>query len=268
MELRILPVVCHELPNSLKPVNLKILPLSLRLRVRLRLVIGVGARELFWSRMRMVMRSNIWCRRVSIFVCITGIMYVRGEPLVDGPLVPHDILRVKGELALQEYLLNEVQQVYRAQSVRIDDKHIEILVSQMLNKVQIVDPGDTSFLITDTVSKVSLKHENAQVESKGGKPASYEPVLQGVARASLSSDSVIAAASFQETTKVLTDAAIAGRIDPLRGLKENVSIGRLIPAGTGIKRLRDATVRVSEELVAADEEIFEPEEDLTSNLEL
>ncbi len=114
-------------------------------------------------------------------------------------------LRVKGELALQEYLLNEVQQVYRAQSVRIDDKHIEILVSQMLNKVQIVDPGDTNFLVTDTVSKVSLKHENSRIEAQGGTPAAYEPILQGVARASLSSESVIAAASFQETTKVLTD---------------------------------------------------------------
>ncbi len=191
-----------------------------------------------------------------------------GEPLVDGPLVPHDILRVKGELALQEYLLNEVQQVYRAQSVRIDDKHIEILVSQMLNKVQVVDPGDTNFLITDTVSKVSLKHENARISAGGGQPASYEPVLQGVARASLSSDSVIAAASFQETTKVLTDAAIAGRVDPLRGLKENVSIGRLIPAGTGIKRLRDASVRVRDDLVSAEDDLLEPEEDLTSDIEL
>ena len=171
-------------------------------------------------------------------------------------------------MALQEYLLNEVQQVYRAQSVRIDDKHIEILVSQMLNKVQVVDPGDTNFLITDTVSKVSLRHENAKVEASGGRPASYEPVLQGVARASLSSDSVIAAASFQETTKVLTDAAIGGRVDPLRGLKENVSIGRLIPAGTGSMHLRDSSVRVSDELVVTEEVIFEPEEDLTSNLEL
>ncbi len=190
-----------------------------------------------------------------------------GEPLVDGPLVPHDILRVKGEQALQEYMLNEVQKVYRAQSVTIDDKHIEILVSQMLNKVQIMDPGDTDFLISDSISKVKLKHVNEKIVARGGKPAEYEPILQGVARASLSSDSVVAAASFQETTKVLTDAAIAGKIDVLRGLKENVSIGRLIPAGTGTPSLRESVVRINENALPPEDEESVPEDDIGSELE-
>ena len=190
-----------------------------------------------------------------------------GEALVDGPLVPHDILRVKGEFALQEYVLNEVQKVYRAQSVRIDDKHIEILVRQMLNKVQITDPGDTDFLISDSVSKVRLRHVNERIAAKGGKSAEYEPILQGVARASLSSDSVVAAASFQETTKVLTDAAIAGRIDTLRGLKENVLIGRLIPAGTGAPILRQGVVRIKAEAMPVAVEEGAPEDDIGADLE-
>lgn len=174
-----------------------------------------------------------------------------GDALINGPLVPHDILRIKGEQALQEYLMEQVQMVYRGQNVRIDDKHIETLVRQMLNKVQITDPGETDFLLTDSVSKIRLKRENARVLAKGGKPAQYEPILQGVARASLSSDSVIAAASFQETTRVLTDAAIGCRVDVLRGLKENVLIGRLIPAGTGTPGLRDAMVKVNEQAFGA-----------------
>ncbi|MBP5234036.1 MAG: DNA-directed RNA polymerase subunit beta' [Planctomycetes bacterium] len=168
-----------------------------------------------------------------------------GDALINGPLVPHDILSIKGERALQEYLMAQVQMVYRGQNVRIDDKHIETLIRQMLNKVQITDPGDTDFLLTDSVSKARLKRENAKVLARGGKPAEYTPILQGVARASLSSDSVIAAASFQETTRVLTDAAISCRVDVLRGLKENVLIGRLIPAGTGAPGLRDAMVKLN-----------------------
>lgn len=169
-----------------------------------------------------------------------------GEPLVEGPLVPHDILRINGEEALQEYLLNEIQKVYRAQNVPINDKHIEILIRQMMNKVKIEDPGDTEFLVTDAVSKAVFREANKRVLAQGKRPATCTPLLQGVARASLSSDSVIAAASFQETTKVLTDAAIAGRTDYLRGLKENVLIGRMIPAGTGSPILRNALLRVAE----------------------
>ena len=191
-----------------------------------------------------------------------------GDALINGPLVPHDILRIKGERALQEYLMEQVQMVYRGQNVRIDDKHIETLIRQMLSKVQITDPGDTDFLLTDSVSKVRLKRENKRVEEKGGKPAQYDPILQGVARASLSSDSVIAAASFQETTRVLTDAAIGCRVDVLRGLKENVLIGRLIPAGTGAAGLRDAMVKLSESayggLQAEDGETVAPEDELAA----
>jgi DNA-directed RNA polymerase subunit beta' len=158
-----------------------------------------------------------------------------GDRLVDGPLIPHDILRINGEEKLQQYILNEVQAVYRSQSVRIDDKHIEILVRQMMRKVSIDDPGDTDFLPTDVVSKNEFQRRNKEVMAKGGRPGTASPMLLGIARASLQAESWIAAASFQETTKVLTEAAIAGRRDELRGLKENVILGHIIPAGTGFK---------------------------------
>jgi DNA-directed RNA polymerase subunit beta' len=158
-----------------------------------------------------------------------------GERLVDGPLIPHDILRINGEEKLQQYILNEVQAVYRSQSVRIDDKHIEILIRQMMRKVQIEDPGDTDFLPTDVVSKNVFQARNKEVVARGGRPGTASPMLLGIARASLQAESWIAAASFQETTKVLTEAAIGGRRDELRGLKENVILGHIIPAGTGFK---------------------------------
>jgi DNA-directed RNA polymerase subunit beta' len=158
-----------------------------------------------------------------------------GERLVDGPLIPHDILRINGEEKLQQYILNEVQAVYRSQSVRIDDKHIEILIRQMMRKVQIEDPGDTEFLPTDVVSKSEFVKRNKEVVARGGRPGTASPMLLGIARASLQAESWIAAASFQETTKVLTEAAIGGRRDELRGLKENVILGHIIPAGTGFK---------------------------------
>ncbi len=158
-----------------------------------------------------------------------------GERLVDGPLIPHDILRINGEEKLQQYILNEVQAVYRSQSVRIDDKHIEILIRQMMRKVQIEDPGDTDFLPTDVVSRSEFVKRNKEVVARGGRPGTASPMLLGIARASLQAESWIAAASFQETTKVLTEAAIGGRRDELRGLKENVILGHIIPAGTGFK---------------------------------
>ncbi len=159
-----------------------------------------------------------------------------GEPLVDGPMVPQDILRISGETALQNYLLREVQNVYRSQGVAIDDKHIEVILNQMLRKVKIEDAGDTEFLPGIIVDKVRFRMENERVLAEGGKPAKASPVLLGITKASLQSESFISAASFQETTKVLTEAAIAGKVDRLQGLKENVILGHLVPAGTGFKR--------------------------------
>jgi len=160
--------------------------------------------------------------------------YVRaGEPLMDGVIDPHDILRVKGIKALASYLVNEIQEVYRLQGVKINDKHIEIIVRQMLRKVRITDVGDSMFMLGEQVEIYKFEEENERILREGGKPATAEPMILGITRAALSTESFISAASFQETTKVLTDAAIAGKIDYLRGLKENVIMGRLIPAGTG-----------------------------------
>jgi DNA-directed RNA polymerase subunit beta' len=159
-----------------------------------------------------------------------------GDQLVDGPINPQDILKVSGEKRLQEYLVNEVQEVYRLQGVRINDKHIEIIVRQMLKKVRIEEPGDTEFLVGMQVDKRIFQEENERVAKRSkAKPASATPILLGITKASLSTESFISAASFQETTRVLTDAAGSGRVDELRGLKENVIMGHLIPAGTGFK---------------------------------
>ncbi len=165
-----------------------------------------------------------------------------GDRLTEGPVNPHDILRIKGPRAVQEYLLNEVQEVYRLQGVKINDKHIGVIVKQMLQKVRIQDPGDTEFLEGEHVDKVSFREENTRVTRKGGKPASAEPLLLGITKASLTTQSFISAASFQETTRVLTDAAIRGARDDLLGLKENIIIGHLIPAGTGIYRYHEIDV--------------------------
>ncbi|NQT75829.1 MAG: DNA-directed RNA polymerase subunit beta' [Candidatus Omnitrophica bacterium] len=158
-----------------------------------------------------------------------------GDQLVDGPINPQDILKVSGEKRLQEYLVNEVQEVYRLQGVKINDKHIEIIVKQMLKKIRIEDPGDTEFLTGMHVDKTAFLEENGRVAKKKGKPASATPLLLGITKAALSTESFISAASFQETTRVLTEAAASGKIDELRGLKENVIMGHLIPAGTGFK---------------------------------
>jgi DNA-directed RNA polymerase subunit beta' len=162
-----------------------------------------------------------------------------GEPLMDGPLNPHDILRVLGPWALQSYLVNEIQEVYRLQGVNINDKHIEVIVRQMLRWVKIKDVGDTDFLLEEQVDRFRYEDENRRVAEAGGQTAQGEPLLLGITKASLSTDSFISAASFQETTRVLTEAAISGRVDYLRGLKENVIMGRLIPAGTGMKYYRN-----------------------------
>ncbi len=157
-----------------------------------------------------------------------------GEPLMDGPANPHDILKVKGEKELAAWLVNEIQQVYRLQGVTINDKHIEVIVRQMLRRVRIKEVGDTNFLSDEQVEKAIFERENEKVIARGGQPAVAEPLLLGITKASLSTDSFISASSFQETTKVLTEAAISGKVDYLRGLKENVIMGRLLPAGTGL----------------------------------
>jgi DNA-directed RNA polymerase subunit beta' len=157
----------------------------------------------------------------------------RGELLMDGNPVPHDILRILGVEALAAYLVHEIQDVYRLQGVKINDKHIEVIVRQMLQKVEITDPGDTTFLIGEQADRMEFAELNEKIEAEGGRPATAEPVLQGITKASLQTKSFISAASFQETTRVLTEAAVSGKIDVLAGLKENVIVGRLIPAGTG-----------------------------------
>ncbi len=169
-----------------------------------------------------------------------------GEALMDGPIDPHDILDVLGEQELQSYLVNEIQQVYRLQGVQINDKHIEVIVRQMLKRVRVESVGDSPFLLGEHVNKLEFQRENQKVVAKGGTASTAKPLLLGITKASLSTDSFISAASFQETTKVLTEASINGAVDYLRGLKENVIMGRLIPAGTGVKEYRDTRIMVPE----------------------
>jgi DNA-directed RNA polymerase subunit beta' len=174
-----------------------------------------------------------------------------GEPLMDGPLNPHDILAVLGEKELQAYLVNEIQEVYRLQGVNINDKHIEVIVRQMMRWVRVEDVGDTEFLVDEQVDKFRYREENERAIARGGKPATGRPLLLGITKASLSTESFISAASFQETTRVLTEASIQGKVDFLRGLKENVIMGRLIPAGTGLQYYRSIRLHGEEEEEAA-----------------
>jgi DNA-directed RNA polymerase subunit beta' len=171
-----------------------------------------------------------------------GELVKAGAPLMDGPRSPHDILSVLGEKELQRYLVNEVQEVYRLQGVNINDKHIEIIVRQMMRWVKVESVGDTEFLLGEQVDRFRFEEENERVVADGGEPATGMPLLLGITKASLSTDSFISAASFQETTRVLTEAAISGRVDYLRGLKENVIMGRLIPAGTGMSYYKNVEV--------------------------
>ncbi len=174
--------------------------------------------------------------------------YVRaGEPLMDGSADPHDILRIKGIQELAKYLVNEIQKVYRLQGVRINDKHIEVIVRQMLKQVKVTDPGDSDLLIGEYIDKVKFEEINKKLIEQGKKPASAEPLLMGITKVSLTTDSFLSAASFQETARVLSEASIAGKIDYLKGLKENVIMGRLIPAGTGVKRYRDVQMGVADQ---------------------
>ncbi|HXV86960.1 MAG TPA: DNA-directed RNA polymerase subunit beta', partial [Gemmatimonadales bacterium] len=169
-----------------------------------------------------------------------------GDRLTEGPVNPHDILRIRGPRAVQEYLMNEIQEVYRLQGVKINDKHIGVIVRQMLQKLRVVDPGDTDFLEGESVDKLVFRERNDRVMKKGGTPATSEPLLLGITKASLTTQSFVSAASFQETTRVLTDAAIRGAKDDLLGLKENIIIGHLIPAGTGTYRYSEIEIEPPE----------------------
>jgi DNA-directed RNA polymerase subunit beta' len=170
-----------------------------------------------------------------------------GEPIVDGPANPHDILAVLGPQRLQKYLVDEVQEVYRLQGVSINDKHVEVIVRQMLKQLKITDPGDTTFLINEQVSRQAFERKTQESLDRDLRPPTARPMLQGITKAALSTDSFISAASFQETTKVLTEAAINGKVDSFRGLKENVILGRLIPSGTGYPPFAKANYELTEE---------------------
>jgi len=174
-----------------------------------------------------------------------------GDRLCEGSIDPHDILKISGVNDVQEYLVNEIQEVYRLQGVKINDKHIEVIVRQMLQKVKVTHSGDTNFLEGEQVDRLRFAEENQRVIAEGGEPATFEPLLLGITKASLSTESFFSAASFQETTRVLTEAVINGKIDKLQGLKENVIIGRLIPAGTGIKKYRQFDIISEDEEEAA-----------------
>jgi DNA-directed RNA polymerase subunit beta' len=187
-------------------------------------------------------------RHVNVF---EGERVERGEVIADGELASHDILRLKGVTALAEYLVKEIQDVYRLQGVKINDKHIEVICRQMLRKVEIISPGDTRLLRGEQVEYTTLLDENERVTAEGKQPALYEPLLLGITKASLATESFISAASFQETTRVLTEAAVRGSMDRLTGLKENVIVGRLIPAGTGLAYHNERKRRRYEEERAA-----------------
>ncbi|MBP8625288.1 MAG: DNA-directed RNA polymerase subunit beta' [Syntrophorhabdales bacterium] len=188
--------------------------------------------------------------------------YVRaGEPLMDGPVNPHDVLSIQGVKELARYLVNEIQEVYQLQGVKINDKHIEVIVRQMLKRVRIKDVGDTNFIIDEPVEQWVFEEENKKVIERGGKPAEAEPLFLGITKASLITDSFISAASFQDTTKVLTQAAIEGRVDYLKGLKENVIMGRIIPAGTGFPKYRGYDMVVMDKSTGKPERLAEPETD-------
>jgi DNA-directed RNA polymerase subunit beta' len=170
-------------------------------------------------------------RHVSVF---EGEHVEKGETIADGSLNPHDVLRLLGTNALANFIVNEVQDVYRLQGVKINDKHIEVIIRQMLRKVIVAHAGDTSLMKSEQIEHSLLREENAKALKEGKLPARHDAILLGITKASLATESFISAASFQETTRVLTEAAVSGKIDDLRGLKENVIVGRLVPAGTGL----------------------------------
>lgn len=188
-------------------------------------------------------------RHVTVF---EGDFVKKGELLVDGNPVPHDILRILGVEALAAYLIDEIQEVYRLQGVPINDKHIEVVVRQMLQKVEVEEPGDSTYLLSEQVDRLEFEATNQALEAEGLRPATAHPVLQGITKASLQTRSFLSAASFMETTRVLTEAAVAGKVDTLEGLKENIIVGRLIPVGTGayINRIKEVAHRMDHTEVA------------------
>ena len=187
-----------------------------------------------------------------------------GDPLIQGSEDPHDILKVLGLKEVARHLVNRIQEIYRNQGIKINDKHIEVIVKQMLRQVKITDVGDTNFVIDETVERYILEETNRKVIEKGGQPAQWEHVLQGITKAALNTESFISAASFQETTRVLTNAAVSGKIDYLRGLKENVIMGRLIPAGTGLRVYKDAEIVVDPESIDEKAAVEEEREEIIS----
>jgi DNA-directed RNA polymerase subunit beta' len=187
-------------------------------------------------------------RHLNVF---EGEVVARGEVIADGEPNPHDILRLQGVERLADYLVREIQDVYRLQGVKINDKHIEVIIRQMLRKVEIADPGDSKFLRGEQVDFPRALEANEEMATRSGEPAVVEPVLLGITKASLATESFISAASFQETTRVLTEAAVRGMQDDLRGLKENVIVGRLIPAGTGYAHHEERR-RSQEDILAAE----------------
>ena len=188
---------------------------------------------------------------------LDGAVLEAGDELTEGSVNPHDILKIKGVRAVQDYMIQEVQRVYRLQGVEINDKHIEVIVRQMLKKIRIENNGDSDFLPGTLVDILEYEDENERLEAEGKEPAEGKQVMLGITKASLATNSFLSAASFQETTKVLTEAAIKGKVDPLIGLKENVIIGKLIPAGTGMKRYRD--IKLSTDVEETDDIFFEDE---------
>ena len=195
-----------------------------------------------------------------------GAVLEAGDELTEGSVNPHDILKIKGLRAVQDYMIQEVQRVYRLQGVEINDKHIEVIVRQMLKKIRIEERGDSEFLPGTMADVLEFNEVNEQLEAEGKEPATGEQIMLGITKASLATDSFLSAASFQETTKVLTEAAIKGKVDHLVGLKENVIIGKHIPAGTGMRKYRD--VKLSTELEVEDEIDFEEEPELEEELVL
>ena len=197
---------------------------------------------------------------------VDGQVLEAGDELTEGSVNPHDILKIKGVRAVQDYMLREVQRVYRLQGVEINDKHIEVIVRQMLKKIKIENPGDSEYLSGVTVDVLDFNEMNEKLAEQKLEPAEGTQIMLGITKAALATNSFLSAASFQETTKVLTEAAINGKVDPLIGLKENVLIGKLIPAGTGMKRYRD--VRLDSDESSEEELSFEEDfegEDIAEN---
>ena len=192
-----------------------------------------------------------------------GDYVTKGTPLTNGDVVLHDMLEVCGQQEMQEHMVNQVQQVYRKQHVEINDKHIEIIVRQMMRRVRINNPGTTKFLDSESVDKLDFLRENQRVLDEGGVPADATPMLQGITKAALATDSFISAASFQDTTRVLTEAATLGRVDHLRGFKENVIMGHLIPAGTGFPTVQNFKLEYASEDVGGMDGVI-PQSDLDS----